>query len=239
MGLGHGASIVRDNLLLHLDAFNPKSYPGSGTNWFDLSGNGNHFSLFQLPSLHPTDGLEFASSQSQYARSTNTLDLSSTNAITVELAWRVDATNVNTMIFEHTFNWNSIPGGFGAFANSNGGNWNTSTTNDIHTNSAVSGVGRADFGPIQDTSTMNISQFTYVSGAGTNMWNNGVQQTRFSSSPSTTAGFANANFYINTRAGTSFYNATLWVAYIKVYSVELSANELLNNLDAHRGRFGV
>lgn len=40
MSLGHGSSIIRDGLVLHLDAANPKSYPGSGTTWNDLSGNG-------------------------------------------------------------------------------------------------------------------------------------------------------------------------------------------------------
>jgi hypothetical protein len=39
MSLSHGASIVRDGLVLHLDAANIKSYPGSGTVWNDLSGN--------------------------------------------------------------------------------------------------------------------------------------------------------------------------------------------------------
>lgn len=42
MSLGHGASIVRSGLVLHLDAANRKSYPGTGTAWTDLSGNGNH-----------------------------------------------------------------------------------------------------------------------------------------------------------------------------------------------------
>lgn len=32
--------IVTSNLVLHLDAGNSSSYPGSGTTWFDLSGNG-------------------------------------------------------------------------------------------------------------------------------------------------------------------------------------------------------
>ena len=45
MSLGHGASIVRDGLVLHLDAANPKSYPGTGTVWKDLSGNGNNGTL--------------------------------------------------------------------------------------------------------------------------------------------------------------------------------------------------
>jgi hypothetical protein len=34
--------IVRDGLLMHLDAGNTDSYPGNGTTWTDLSGNGNH-----------------------------------------------------------------------------------------------------------------------------------------------------------------------------------------------------
>jgi hypothetical protein len=42
MSLGHGASIVRDGLVLHLDAANVKSYPGSGNTWSDLSGNNNN-----------------------------------------------------------------------------------------------------------------------------------------------------------------------------------------------------
>ena len=45
MSLGHGPKIVRDGLVLHLDAANPKSYPGTGTTWNDLSGNSNHASL--------------------------------------------------------------------------------------------------------------------------------------------------------------------------------------------------
>jgi hypothetical protein len=39
------AGIVTDGLVLALDAANPKSYPGSGTTWFDLSGNGNNGTL--------------------------------------------------------------------------------------------------------------------------------------------------------------------------------------------------
>ena len=45
MSLGHGASIVRSGLVLHLDAANKKSYPGTGTTWNDLSGNGNNGTL--------------------------------------------------------------------------------------------------------------------------------------------------------------------------------------------------
>ena len=35
------ATLVTSGLVLNLDASNASSYPGSGTSWFDLSGNGN------------------------------------------------------------------------------------------------------------------------------------------------------------------------------------------------------
>lgn len=40
MSINYNSRIVTDGLVLYLDAANPKSYPGSGTSWYDLSGNG-------------------------------------------------------------------------------------------------------------------------------------------------------------------------------------------------------
>jgi hypothetical protein len=51
MGFSRGPSIVKDGLLLYLDAANTKSYPGSGTTWFDLSGNVNNGTLVNGPIL--------------------------------------------------------------------------------------------------------------------------------------------------------------------------------------------
>lgn len=45
MSLGHGASTVTDNLVLYVDAANPKSYPGTGTDCFDISKGGNNGTL--------------------------------------------------------------------------------------------------------------------------------------------------------------------------------------------------
>jgi hypothetical protein len=45
MGVNYNTSIVTDGLVLCLDAANKRSYPGSGTTWFDLSGNGNNFTI--------------------------------------------------------------------------------------------------------------------------------------------------------------------------------------------------
>ena len=54
MSLGHGASVVRDGLVLHLDAANVKSYPGSGTTWYDLSGNNINGSLINAVQFQNT-----------------------------------------------------------------------------------------------------------------------------------------------------------------------------------------
>ena len=43
MGLGHGADTVRTGLVLHVDPKNVKSYNGSFTTLYDVSGNNNHF----------------------------------------------------------------------------------------------------------------------------------------------------------------------------------------------------
>ena len=45
MALGHGPTVVTSGLVLALDAADRNSYPGSGTTWTDLSGNGNNGTL--------------------------------------------------------------------------------------------------------------------------------------------------------------------------------------------------
>jgi len=51
MALHHSPKIVTNGLILCLDAANPKSYPGSGTTWSDLSGNGNNGTLTNGPTF--------------------------------------------------------------------------------------------------------------------------------------------------------------------------------------------
>jgi len=49
MGVFYNPSIITDGLVLYLDAANLKSYPGSGTAWNDLSGNNNNASMINTP----------------------------------------------------------------------------------------------------------------------------------------------------------------------------------------------
>ncbi|MDB4437580.1 cadherin domain-containing protein, partial [Flavobacteriaceae bacterium] len=48
--------IVKDGLLLHLDSRNSSSYPGTGSIWYDLSGNGFNGNLINSPSFSDENG---------------------------------------------------------------------------------------------------------------------------------------------------------------------------------------
>jgi hypothetical protein len=54
--INRGGGIVTDGLVMHLDAGNTASYPGSGTTWTDLSGNGNHATLTNGPTFDSANG---------------------------------------------------------------------------------------------------------------------------------------------------------------------------------------
>jgi len=56
MGFYRGPKIVTDGLVLSLDAGNEKSYSGSGTTWFDKSGNGNNGTLVNGPTFNSDNG---------------------------------------------------------------------------------------------------------------------------------------------------------------------------------------
>jgi hypothetical protein len=51
MALSHNPRIVTDGLVLCLDAANPKSYPGSGPTWKDLSKTKNSTTIYNSPTL--------------------------------------------------------------------------------------------------------------------------------------------------------------------------------------------
>jgi hypothetical protein len=51
-----GTSIVTSGLVMHLDAGDPLSYPGSGTAWTDLSGYNNNATLYGGWSYDPANG---------------------------------------------------------------------------------------------------------------------------------------------------------------------------------------
>jgi hypothetical protein len=56
MGFYRGPRTVTAGLILYLDAANPKSYPGTGTAWSDLSISGNTGTLTNGPTFNSANG---------------------------------------------------------------------------------------------------------------------------------------------------------------------------------------
>ena len=56
MGISGGPDIIQDGLVLALDAADRNSYPGSGTTWADMSGNGNNGTLTNGPTFNSANG---------------------------------------------------------------------------------------------------------------------------------------------------------------------------------------
>jgi hypothetical protein len=80
MAVYGGPDIITDGLVLHLDAANSKSYPGSGNTWFDLSGNDENILLGSSVSFVDSFAgvLNFPKDANGYGRNT-TLNLRSSN----------------------------------------------------------------------------------------------------------------------------------------------------------------
>jgi hypothetical protein len=54
-----GPDIVTDGLILSLDAASTRSYPGTGTTWYDLSGQNAHAEAVNMPTWNSNGYFEF------------------------------------------------------------------------------------------------------------------------------------------------------------------------------------
>jgi hypothetical protein len=81
----NGPNIVKDGLNLYLDSKNPKSYPGTGTTWLDLSGNNNHGTLvnFTGEGVGTTSGFDSSTGYMMFDRHLGTSDTVQNNRVTI------------------------------------------------------------------------------------------------------------------------------------------------------------
>jgi hypothetical protein len=77
---GGTENIVKSNLKLYVDAGRYNSYSGTGTNWVDLSGEGNNTTLIN-GTIYNSSGVAsmYFDGTDDYVESINNLDLSGTN----------------------------------------------------------------------------------------------------------------------------------------------------------------
>jgi hypothetical protein len=96
MGVAYNSgSIITNGLVLCLDAANRKSYPGSGTTWTDLSGNGNNGTLVNGPTYSSSNGGSIVfDGSNDFINGVHNTQTNITGDITVECWFRV--TNTRT-----------------------------------------------------------------------------------------------------------------------------------------------
>ena len=100
--------IVTQGLVLDLDAAKRDSYPGTGTAWRDISGNGNNGTLINGPTFNPGNGGSIVfDGMNDYVQYETSLDpyISGNRDFTIEL-WVYKNTSGDGMIFS---SWDDIP----------------------------------------------------------------------------------------------------------------------------------
>ena len=243
MAFGNGPRVVTSGLVLALDAADKNSYPGSGTTWFDISGNNNHFTLYNGVGFSSVNGgiLTF-DGVNDYVASTNNLNLTSYDYVAAEIIYKSNNTSTVGMVFEHTSNWNTNTGGLGLAINSDG-NINVSNLNHTNHNTEV-----ARNYTVTDNTLWNnnLNLYSRISDStGRLVYTNGIitpfsSTGGYSTTTTTTAGgsFANAILYIGSRAGTGvFFNGS--IGSLRIYGFKIDAIQSLQNYNAQKSRFGL
>lgn len=231
MGLFHSANVVRNGLVLQLDAANPKSYPGTGSTWFDISNGGRHYSIGANVTWNSNGYFNFTGGTCTGPAS-NSFGFSSTVEHTIFAFAKVNTTNANNF-----FNWEATP--------STGTN-----TRAIQTHFPYGAAFYYDVagccGPTQRIESATIDDDFITAGTRGYIW-----RTRTNATP-------NRQFFINTNSVLdSGANATATVTWdlttaatignawygnlhqFIVYNRALSDAEIQQNFEALRGRYGL
>lgn len=223
MSIVYNTSIVRDGLVLHLDAANPKSYPGSGAAWTDLSGFGNNGTLINGPAYNSANNgsIVFDGVNDNATFPNNTI--STTAGITVEVWFKTSSGTKYQDIFDLSDNY-----GIWIVTNFSG------ATGKIHTSfNTITGYMTADY-------TANNWYQVVLSGSGTSnfMYLNGVQVATASQSvvPSINLNTARIGNVDGDRSSEYLIGN---VPNLKLYNRVLSATEIQQNFNAIRGRYGI
>lgn len=220
-------TIVTSGLVLHLDAGNTASYPGSGTTWTDLSGSGNNGTLTNGPTYSSSNG--------------GSIVFDGSNDIVSSFSSQISGTGSKTISSWIKINTTSRAGIAGTRSLTEWG-WGFTVNR--------SGVGTLDF---YDTQGSSLSA---AAGLGTNIWYhvavtyddsrivtlyvNGLQ-VGISSTPFAALNASNFNGVIGNEDEYTnpFYHPFKGnIAQVAIYNRALTAAEVLENYNALRPRFG-
>jgi hypothetical protein len=92
----YSPNVVTNGLQLCLDARNTRSYPGSGTSWYDLSGNGRTFTWNTTPSW---DSSGFFSTSGKVATgpASNAININNATGYTIFTVFQTNTATTNAL----------------------------------------------------------------------------------------------------------------------------------------------
>lgn len=242
MSYANGPKIVTDGLVLCLDAANRKSYPGSGSTWYDLSGNGNHATLNGTNFISDHLGCINIDGTDDYISIPSSSSLQMTDQITLISVFSPDAFSANKARLFDTYGNSGATGS--SFALKMG---TVADYKDISFFLMQSGSG---FYEIKRTLSVlsSINDVYHVvarwrkSDGTSDIFINGVKQTSYSVSNSFTNTLGTLNNPIT--IGKLEYSPTDIYGDQQVYSSliynrYLSDNEISQTYNALKGRYGL
>lgn len=94
MAYSNGPRAVTNGLMIALDAKNPKSYPGSGTTWNDLSGNNRTFTWTSAPSWD-SNGYFNTSGKVATGPASNSIGINNTTGYTIFVVFQTNTGSSN------------------------------------------------------------------------------------------------------------------------------------------------
>jgi hypothetical protein len=211
--------VVTDGLVLALDAGVSRSYPGSGATWTDLSGNGNNGTLVNGVGYNSSNGgaLSF-DGVNDYVNLGTQSNLTGLIDISVS-GWSRNSGTIITRYYNTT-------SGNGWFLSSSsfGGRENVS-----------------QYISVPSGYTPSIGEWGYYVGTKSgNVWSiyvNGILANSITIGNGTTP-FANNVMYVAAYPHfSSYFNIN--VSQVSIYNRALTPQEIQQNFNAQRGRFGI
>jgi hypothetical protein len=228
MSLHHSPQIVTDGLVLCLDAANVKSYPGSGTAWADLSNNNSSGELVNTPIYNSSNLGFFQFETDTFIRITNNTILD-TQTPSVEVWIKTNATTQNGFWFEK----GTVNTQYSLFQEGSSIRWRQRLTSGTLVALATT---TANF---INTSNWYQVVATFVSGSR-RLYINGtlVNSDTQSGTIATNSGGMSIGAYGGFSGSRSYYyNGNL--ASCRVYNRALTPQEILQNYNATKGRYGL
>ena len=226
MAFTRGANVVTNGLVLCLDAANSKSYPGSGTTWNDLSGNGNTGTLTNGPTFSSANGGSIVfDGLNDYVNISTAVNL--TNPSTICAFVNTSVTTASNQVI------------YGPSANGED-NW-LSISNNKAQMFATQTANVNNF-TITGTTTIEANKWYYITGIVNNnvtsLYVNGVFEVASSAQAFTVGGW-NSIARIGQRATTGQFPFSGSIAYIHGYNRALTATEIQQNYNALKSRFNL